>query len=94
MADRNPSVFKVIQGYEGLKSAYIEVAVIDSADVIKFASTDKVATVKAMDLCEENDTAGRLPMSFAVGGTSLNELTLKTASKTGIKVSGVVWYVG
>lgn len=94
MADVNPDVFKVLQGYAGLKAAYIEVASMDSADVIKFVSADKVATIEYLDLIEENDSTGRLPLSFAVAGTSVNELTLKTAAKTGIKVSGIIYYVG
>ncbi len=101
MADVTPSVFRVVQSYGGLKEAYIEVSEMDSDDVIVLEDNN-VADVKEVVLFEEDDTTGRALLSFAVDDydpenvspTYGNELTLKTAEKTDIKVSGhIKWMV-
>lgn len=99
MADRTASVFKIIQSYGGLKTAYIEVADIDSDDVLLLTGNG-VKRVEYVDLCEEDDTNGRAKLSFAVDAwgpdevspTYANKLTLKTAAKEEIKVSGIIMW--
>lgn len=99
MADRTTSVFKIISSYGGLKQAYIEVAAISSTEPILLTG-DNVKKVEYVDLWEENDSTGRLPLSFTVDAwdptnatpTYANKLTLKTGAKTEIKVSGIIAY--
>jgi len=99
MTDRTTSVFKIVQSYGGLKEAYIEVAAMTSAEALLLTS-DNVVGVYFVDLYEEDDSTGRLPLSFAVdpldptnvSPTYANILTLKTTAKTGIKVSGTILF--
>jgi hypothetical protein len=90
MADKVVSAKRKISTYGGYKTEYIEVASMDSADVLKLDA--KHGEVMDISLNEKDDTNGWAPLSFAVGGTSKNELTLKTAAKTGIKVVGSITY--
>ena len=91
MADVTISVERMLSSYGGYKTKYIEVASMNSTDVLKLdAEHGEVMDVSGLQ--EIDDTTGRLPLSFAVGGTAKNELTLKTAAKTGIKVAGTIVY--
>ena len=91
MADVLVSASRKLSTYGGYKTEYIEVASMDSADILKLDSEH--GEVKSFNLFEEDNTNGWAPLSFSVSGTAKNWLTLKTAAKTGIKVKGEIVYV-
>ena len=91
MADVTTDIERMLSSYGGRKSKIIVINSMSTGDIIKL-DAEHSDVIDVSGLQEINDTTGRLPLSFTVTGTPKNELTLKTASKTGIKVAGQIIY--
>lgn len=90
MADINPSVFKVVQSYGGLKEAYVE-STASAGDILKFTDTQNVKDVKICDI--KNADSDHANVTYTIGGTDNNEITIDPAgSLSSISIVATIKY--
>ena len=97
VATVTPSVFKMVSSYAGIKSAYIEVASMSSADILDLSGHKELYNVLVINLFQIDGTNGNIPLTllpdaYSVPITYGNKLTLKTGAITSAKIAGIVYW--
>ena len=97
VATVTPSVFKMVSSYAGIKSAYIEVTSMSSADILDLSAHKELYNVLVIELFQIDGTNGNVPLTFlpdAYNPTTTygNKLTLKTGAISTAKVAGIVYW--
>ena len=87
MADINPSEFKVVQVYGGLKEALFKVTSATAADVVKFEDIQRVSGIEIVMLQDADGAT----VPYTITGTDDEEITIGTGPSAE-PLKGIVKY--